>query len=321
MKANTDVIEVCESSQQTNSRPSRMALVAGVAALLVIGVVAGAMAFAYDASTLSEAADLGGTRRSCASTGLFIKAKSSGYYLEPGTNSGQSLSFKSPSDITSYGQIPKWSIEQTGSYFYIKTTSGMYLTLSTSNTASFTAYNALISMSTGSPGDMQKWKISVTSSSCGGMYTIRPKSYNSWYMQGGVWYPALTQTSGSDVKFYIEDSNGNNPCGTSASSCTSKMCQTGISVTWTNSTLTPNSNELNNIQTQALTACNNHCLTCKAWDYNCKSCGGTINEYGDMAYQNNTYTRQCDCNSAFKAASMSVASMLTVFAIMLKLQF
>merc|ERR1711907_163188 len=101
-----------------------------------------------------------------------------------------------PSSISSSSSIPKFDIVQAGNTsgnqqtYYIRT-SGMYLYLNSVSGGS----NDLTVQSTGSPNNDMRWIISLVSG----------YSYNSYNIQGGVAYPAVTLSNlCSSCSFTIE---------------------------------------------------------------------------------------------------------------------
>jgi len=303
-------------SRQTMPRISRSVILSCLATVLVLATVAVFLhAHGAPTSTQDQEPTDGELRRSCRTSGFYIKSYYSGYYLSHGTTSGSTLSYTSPTSSS----IPTWTTtEVSNETFYIKTTSGMYLTLAASSTSSFSSSSALKVQSTGSPSDSMKWRLTLasgsSSTSCNPKFNIAPASYSNYYIQGGTFYPALISAStSSELKFTIETSDGYHPCGTSATqACVTKYCKTGVTVPWSNTSAA--------VQNDAQTMCNSHCLTCSSWDYNCKSCGGTIDTYNDMTIVNGQQFRQCDCNSALQTAGLSFVSILMIFVAM-KLQY
>jgi len=91
------------------------------------------------------------------------------------------------------------------------------------------------------------------------------------------------------------------------------VCKTGRVVRWyTNSTTAvPTTSDDRTIKDAAIKACNYHCTE----DLNGhKKCGGTINERRLTEHTPYKYNAQCNCNSAFKAAAISIFAMVVVIA-------
>lgn len=314
-----------QSSQFHFSR--RAALVACIGAAMVLGAVV----FVYNDVGASPTTYDGSPRRSsstCTSESLAIKSYSSGYYLKSGTISGSSAEYANPSSYTSSYDIPTWDIvgvNSANTSYYIKTSSGMYLTLSCTSTSSFSSiFGCLSVQSTASPGTSAQWYITeaTAESDCTKRYYVAPVNYDTYYLKGGTWYVALSYVaSGTEGSMYtmftIQTTGGTGPCVTSTQdTCVAEAyCKTGLSVLYSNTSLGNESTSANeDLETAAQTTCNDHCLNCDSWDTNCKACGGTIDTGSHTTGSNGGVYRQCNCDSAFKTASISLVAMLVVLA-------
>merc|ERR1712072_582981 len=138
-------------------------------------------------------------------------------------------------------------------------------------------------------------------------------------MESGFFYPGLTTKKDDTSEWYIHEiDNGRQLCGITLAYCKAKKwCRTGMLVDWHEPVTTVNSTN-QKIENKALLTCTNHCLAkCPSWDKTCKACGGTIDKTVLYSQKNtNTgvkdYFRQCNCDSAFKAAGMSAMAVLFV---------
>ena len=205
------------------------------------------------------------------------------------------------------------------------TSSGMYLATTSDKRVQLTADHATVSY--------MKWILTdasdsytVRGSCIPHRYYIQSAAFPDFYLQGGISSPRLapqvhyTYTSQLDSEFIIESTvNGYGPCGLISGDCSSassshEQCRTGIAVVWTNSTLTPDATQRTNIQSAAQSQCHDHCLNCRSWETNCKSCGGTIDKWMGMESSQSTahYYRRCDCNSANKIAQTSFWSVIAL---------
>lgn len=299
------------------------AIVTVAASLLMIGgLIAVFSSGSVSPSSPSETTDLNWSPQCSTESNMVIKGAGFGYYLKPGTTSGSTVRFTSGSS----SRPPVWSVIQTDSNaidgqarraageWYIKS-SGMYLQYDENS-----LFSPLKMVSTGSPGSNTKFVLESDRSTgeCNRFFIKVAGSNN--YLQGGT-FSADLDTHTRDAFFVESEGTGYSPCGlTNDYRCTSqKTCKTGISVPWTDSTLTPSLGDRESVESASQGTCNSHCLTCYSWDSQsaCKPCGGTIDKTGEMSQsggQNHTqYFRQCDCNSAYKA-QISLASLLVLFA-------
>lgn len=136
------------------------------------------------------------------------------------------------------------------------------------------------------------------------------------YLRDGIFFPDMTTSKGTATEFYIfNHDNGKKPCGIQLAYCKEqKYCRTGMLVSWHASNATQSIKTAT--ENKALLSCNTHCKACPSWDSTCKKCGGTIDRGKDYTAKTNAgvkkYYKQCNCDSAFKVAGMSVMAFLFV---------
>jgi len=308
----------------------RFLVVASIAVVAVVGLAF----FAFNApadSTTEVPYGSSNRRTACSSSDLLIKSASSGYYLAAGTINGNGLTFtdtykNSATSLIQWNLITASSLSGNTSYsgyYYIKAQANqLYLSASSGSDSGLV-------MKSGTPGASESWKLTLktSGSGCGtAEYYIQPKSYSTKYLEGGVYYPGLatSEAAKSARKFYVQTTGGVTPCGVAAPTCVDKICKTGISVPWHASNCTTSSCQ--STETSSMNTCNTHCMTCQSWDSQCKPCGGTIDSTNTFPQTNGTtggdttYWRQCDCNSGFKTAGISLAAMFVVAFTLMKLE-
>jgi len=297
-----------------NSFGTRKTVILSVTALLVIvGVVAVSTSHASNGEAAST--ELATT---CQTSSMMIISKDNAFRL----SSDKDPSFNiNPSFVASSdSNQPKWTFKKvsgsTDTFTIMSKSTGNYLYAPSTGTSN------LKMTSTASPTSAGEWKLTDQGCSASGNYYYFKNVGRSKYMSSGFSYPGLTDSATS--KFYVTSTGGAPLCTDSAASKCDKQCKTGTLVAWYNECTGSDCVKTSSQQSTENTAqktCNTRCKACGVWDTNCKACGGTIDKTGSPQKVSGSgssssgyrYYRQCDCNSALKAAGLSLAAVFAVY--------
>jgi hypothetical protein len=259
-----------------------------------------------------------GNRRaaSCTNSDLMVTSKLFGFHL-----SSSDLQFTTEDNVRYWQFLKPGNVKgnsNTTDIFNLRDPgSDRYLTVMDKNT---------VDLKKPAPGGSdgyydQQWKVISAGCASGGNYyyiqSVGDKAGKNVYLESGFFYPHMTDKKHDLSKFYITSKTGQLLCSVATGTwqC-DKQCKTGLLVPWHKFGI-PETNATKQTEAEAADTCNKHCKTCNGNDKNCKACSGTLDKYKDFtdtkqgkSSQTTSYFRQCDCNSAYKAVTLSLMPVL-----------